>query len=212
MTIVLATKNKDKIREIRKILSDLTVEFKTMADFPDMPDVEEDGATLEENALKKAMEFHKFTGLPALADDTGLEVDALSGAPGVFSSRFAGEEASYEDNRKKLLEELKDVPEENRGAQFRCVVAFADGSRRMTTEGIVRGKILTEEQGTGGFGYDPVFWVPEFEKTFAEMDLEKKNMISHRGIAFREMKARLESYIPTSTKKAVKMGTPIKRC
>ncbi|NOY77901.1 MAG: XTP/dITP diphosphatase [Calditrichaeota bacterium] len=195
MTIVLATKNKDKIREIKKILSDLSIELKTMADFPDMPDVEEDGATLEENALKKAVEFHNFTGLPALADDTGLEVDALSGAPGVYSSRFAGEEASYADNRKKLLEELKGVPEEKRGAQFRCVVAFVDGSYQMTTEGIVRGKILTEERGNGGFGYDPVFWLPEFEKTFAEMDLDKKNGISHRGIAFRKMKAKLEAYL-----------------
>ena len=192
MKIVLATKNKDKIREIKKILSDLPVEIKTMADFEGIPDVEEDGATLEENAIKKATEFHKFTGLPAIADDTGLEVDALNGAPGVYSSRFAGEEASYEDNRKKLLRELENVPEAKRGAQFRCVVAFADGSRRMTTEGIVRGKILQEERGDSGFGYDPVFWVPEFEKTFAEIDLEKKNAISHRGIAFRKMKAELK--------------------
>lgn len=192
MKIVLATKNKDKIREIKKILSDLPVEIKTMADFEGIPDVEEDGATLEENAIKKATEFHKFTGLPAIADDTGLEVDALNGAPGVYSSRFAGEEASYEDNRKKLLRELENVPEAKRGAQFRCVVAFADGSRRMTTEGIVRGKILREERGDSGFGYDPVFWVPEFEKTFAEIDLEKKNAISHRGIAFRKMKTELK--------------------
>ncbi len=189
MTIVLATKNKDKIREIKEILSDLPVELKTMADFPEMPDVEEDGVTLEENALKKAMEFHKLIGLAALADDTGLEVDALSGAPSVYSSRFAGEKASYRDNREKLLKELKDVPEDNRGAQFRCVVAFVNGSRKITTEGIVRGKILQEEQGKSGFGYDPVFWVPEFKKTFAEIDLEKKNAISHRGIAFRKMKA-----------------------
>ncbi len=192
MTIVLATKNQDKIREIREILSDLPVEFKTMANFPDMPDVIEDGETLEENAIKKAMEFHKFTGLPALADDTGLEVDVLNGAPGVYSSRFAGAEASYADNRKKLIEELKDISTEDRGAQFRCVVAFVDGSRKITTEGIVRGKILPEEQGNSGFGYDPVFWVPEFKKTFAEIDLEKKNAISHRGIAFRKMKAELK--------------------
>jgi len=193
MTIVLATKNEDKIREIKEILSDLPVELKTMADFPEMPDVEETGATLKENALKKAMEFHKFTGLPALADDTGLEVDALSGAPGVYSSRFAGEDASYADNRKKLLEELKDVPEDSRTAQFRCVVAFVEGSYEITTEGIVRGKILRAEQGDRGFGYDPVFWVPEFKKTFAEIDPEKKNLISHRGIAFRKMKAKLEA-------------------
>ena len=192
MKIVLATKNKDKIREIKKILSDLPVEIKTMADFEGIPDVEEDGATLEENAIKKATEFHKFTGLPAIADDTGLEVDALNGAPGVYSSRFAGEEASYEDNRKKLLRELENVPEAKRGAQFRCVVAFADGSRRMTTEGIVRGKILREERGDSGFGYDPVFWVPEFKNTFAEIDLEKKNAISHRGIAFKKMKTELK--------------------
>ncbi len=192
-SLVLATKNRDKIREIREILSDFPIEIKTLEDFPDMPDVEEDGATLDENAIKKARAFHEFTGLPALADDTGLEVDALDGAPGVYSSRFAGEEATYADNREKLLREMASVPAEARGAQFRCVVAFVNGDQVLTAEGIVRGTITREPAGSDGFGYDPVFFVPELGRTFAEIDLETKNKISHRGIAFRKMKAKLHS-------------------
>lgn len=191
MTIVLATKNRDKIREIKEILADLPVEIKTSADFPGIPDVEEDGRTLQENAVKKAKQFHQFTGLPALADDTGLEVDALHGAPGVYSSRFAGEKATYEDNRKKLLHKMKTVPDENRGAQFRSVAAFVNGDHVFTTEGIVRGTITRKPAGSGGFGYDPIFFVPELGRTFAEISLKEKNNISHRGRALRKMKEKL---------------------
>ncbi len=191
--LVLATKNRDKIREIQEILSDFSIEIKTLEDFPDMPDVVEDGQTLEENAIKKARSFHQFTGLPALADDTGLEVDALNGAPGVYSSRFAGENASYADNREKLLREMSAVPDEARGAQFRCVVAFVNADQVLTVEGIVRGTITRVPSGSGGFGYDPIFFVPELGRTFAEIDLETKNKMSHRGIAFRKMKEKLQS-------------------
>ncbi len=192
-TLVLATKNRDKIREIREILADLPIEIKSTEDFPGMPDVVEDGATLEENAVKKAREFHQFTGLPALADDTGLEVEALNGAPGVYSSRFAGEEASYADNREKLLREMAHIPDGKRDARFRCVVAFVDGEQVLTVEGIVRGEITRTPAGSDGFGYDPVFYVPELGRTFAEIDLNTKNQISHRGIAFRKMKEKLKA-------------------
>ncbi len=191
--LVLATKNRDKIREIREILSNFSIEIKSLEDFPDMPDVVEDGATLEENAVKKARAFYHFTGLPALADDTGLEVDALNGAPGVFSSRFAGENATYRDNREKLLHDLSGVPDGERGAQFRCVVAFVYGEQVLTAEGIVRGEITHQSVGQGGFGYDPIFFVPELGQTFAEIDLETKNKISHRGIAFRKMTEKLRA-------------------
>jgi|Deesub1362B_J571_1020462.scaffolds.fasta_scaffold00887_15 XTP/dITP diphosphohydrolase len=192
--IVLATRNEDKVRELRAILADLPVEIVSATEFRDLPPVEENGATLEENALLKARAVHRFLGLPALADDTGLEVDALGGRPGVYSSRFAGEQATYEDNVRKLLEELKDVPD-GRTARFRCVAAFVDGETELLAEGVCEGQILHEPRGTGGFGYDPVFYVPEKGKTFAEMTLEEKNRISHRSRAFQRMKELLEQYL-----------------
>ena len=184
--IVLATHNRDKLKEIRRLLDPAQFELLTLDDFDDFPEIEEDGATLEENALKKAREVYRATGLLSVADDTGLEVDALGGRPGVYSSRFAGENASYADNVRKLLEEMKDVPPDERTARFRCVVAIVDGRRETTVEGICEGRITTEPRGQGGFGYDPVFWVPEAGKTFAEMSAEEKNAVSHRGRAFRK--------------------------
>ena len=184
--IVLATHNRDKLKEIRRLLDPAQFELLTLDDFDDFPEIEEDGATLEENALKKAREVYRATGLLSVADDTGLEVDALGGRPGVYSSRFAGEDASYADNVRKLLEEMKDVPQDERTARFRCVVAIVDGTRETTVEGICEGRITTEPRGRGGFGYDPVFWVPEAGKTFAEMSAEEKNAVSHRGRAFRK--------------------------
>ena len=184
--IVLATHNRDKLKEIRRLLDPAQFELLTLDDFDDFPEIEEDGATLEENALKKAREVYRATGLLSVADDTGLEVDALGGRPGVYSSRFAGENASYADNVRKLLEEMKDVPPDERTARFRCVVAIVDGRRETTVEGICEGRITTEPRGQGGFGYDPVFSVPEAGKTFAEMSAEEKNAVSHRGRAFRK--------------------------
>ena len=184
--IVLATHNRDKLKEIRRLLDPAQFELLTLDDFDDFPEIEEDGATLEENALKKAREVYRATGLLSVADDTGLEVDALGGRPGVYSSRFAGENASYADNVRKLLEEMKDVPPDERTARFRCVVAIVDRRRETTVEGVCEGRITTEPRGQGGFGYDPVFWVPEAGKTFAEMSAEEKNTISHRGRAFRK--------------------------
>ena len=194
MKLLLATRNRDKVREIRSVLADLDVELICAADVPDLPEVEEDADTLEGNAIKKAMTLHKITGLPTLADDTGLEVEALGGAPGVYSSRYAGPDATYADNVQKLLQAMRDVPESRRQAQFRTVVAFAHDGNVETVEGICRGVITTEPRGSNNFGYDPVFYVPDLGKTMAEMTLEEKNRISHRGRALQEIKKRLAAY------------------
>lgn len=185
MKIVLATNNKHKVTEIKNILAGVSAEILTLEDFPGAPQVEETGETLEENAILKARTICQFTGLPSLADDSGLEVDALDGAPGVRSSRFAGEGCSYEDNNKKLLKLLENVPWEKRKARFVSVVALArvpDGM--VTVRGEIEGLIGLEEKGEDGFGYDPIFYVPELKKTFAQLSLEEKNKISHRARAF----------------------------
>jgi len=194
MQLVLATQNRDKIREIRQLLEDLPVTIMTCDDFLEFPDIEETGTTLEENAILKAHGIAKFTGYAALADDSGLEVDALGGAPGVYSSRYAGPGCTYDDNNRKLLAELKEIPEEKRMARFRTVIAVAwDEDRMDTVEGSAEGVITSEKYGGEGFGYDPVFYYPPAGKTFAEMTLEEKNGVSHRGKALvkaRELLAR----------------------
>lgn len=184
--ILLATQNLDKVKEIRSILGCDGWEVLSLRDFPQFPAIEEDGASLLENAQKKARTAHQWTGLLSLADDTGLEVDALNGAPGVYSSRFAGEKVTYQENVKKLLEVLRGIPESHRTARFRCVVDIVDHGREEYVEGVCEGVILSECRGEQGFGYDPVFYVPEIGKTFAEMTVEEKNAISHRGKAFRK--------------------------
>jgi XTP/dITP diphosphohydrolase len=189
MKLILATRNQHKTKEIKKILADSQIEILTLKDFPDVPEVEETGKTLEENAVLKAKSIFNATGIPALADDSGLEVDTLDGAPGVMSARFAGPECSYKDNNLKLLKLMEGIPEEKRGATFRCVVALALSSDDIrVVEGRVRGFITKKEIGGNGFGYDPVFFYPELGKTFAELEPEEKNRISHRGIAFRKAK------------------------
>lgn len=195
MEIVLATRNSDKIREIKDALKGTGFKFLTFSDFPSFPSPEEKGKTFRENALLKAEEVARFTGKIALSDDSGLEVDALGGAPGIYSSRFAGENVSYEDNNKKLLSLLKGIPEEKRGATFRCVIALAKpDKKRITVEGVCRGKIAEYPRGEDGFGYDPVF-VPEgYSKTFAEISLEEKNRISHRAKALRKAREVLEEF------------------
>ncbi len=187
-TIVLASRNKDKIKELRETLAPLGIELKSTYDFPELEEVVEDQPTLEGNALKKARYVFEKTGLPALSDDTGLEVDALDGRPGVYSARYAGESASYRDNLNKLLEELKGIKPKDRGAQFRTVAAFVTPDGAYTFEGICRGEILTKEHGDKGFGYDPVFRPVEYAQTFAELDAETKNEISHRGKAIEKLK------------------------
>ncbi|MDD3806491.1 MAG: RdgB/HAM1 family non-canonical purine NTP pyrophosphatase [Candidatus Marinimicrobia bacterium] len=187
MKLVLATHNKDKVFELRVLLKNEPVILLTFDDFPGMPEVIEEGKTLEENALKKATQIYHYTGLPVLSDDTGLEVIALDGAPGVMSSRYAGESVTYAQNVEKLLREMSDIPEEQRGACFRTVMVYFDGKKKLITEGKVCGYILKETRGDGGFGYDPVFYYPPLKKTFAEMTREEKNHISHRGQALFKM-------------------------
>lgn len=192
-TIVLASQNKDKIEELRSTLAPLGIELKSTYDFPQLEDVVEDQPTLEGNAIKKARYVFEETGLPSLSDDTGLEVDALDGRPGVYSARYAGEAATYQDNLNKLLKEMKGVALMDRKAQFRTVVAFITSEGRYTFEGICRGEILTEARGDQGFGYDPVFRPEGYEQTFAELDAKTKNEISHRGRAVQKFVDFVES-------------------
>ncbi|HBA72422.1 MAG: non-canonical purine NTP pyrophosphatase, RdgB/HAM1 family [Geobacteraceae bacterium GWC2_55_20] len=193
MQLVVATRNRGKIRELEAMLGDLVDEFRCTADLADFPDTVEDGSTFEENALKKAREASMFTGLPALADDSGLVVDALGGRPGVFSARFAGEGAGDAANNLRLLEELRSVPAEERQAAFVCVLALVtpDGFEKTFT-GRVGGRILETPRGHGGFGYDPLFLVDGFDCSMAELELERKNGISHRGQAFRQFREYLK--------------------
>jgi XTP/dITP diphosphohydrolase len=187
--LVLATRNRHKAVELVALLGDLGITVRTLDEFPDAPDVVEDGETCEANAVKKARAITEFTGLPAVADDTGLEVDALGGRPGVFAARYAGEHATYEDNCRKLLQELTGVPRERRTARFLTVAAIAlpsDGIQ--VARGTLDGLIAEEARGTLGFGYDPVFYVPEIRKTLAQISADQKNMISHRAKAFAEVR------------------------
>lgn len=179
--IVLASRNQHKIQEMREILSPLGIELLSALDFPELKEVEEDLPTLEGNALKKARYVSQTTNLPALSDDTGLEVKALGNAPGVYSARYAGENASYDDNVTKLLSEMEKKGDRN--AQFRTVVAFVDGDKESVFEGICEGEITDSRRGERGFGYDPVFQPKGYLITFAELDSEEKNRISHRGKA-----------------------------
>ncbi|HZG18100.1 MAG TPA: XTP/dITP diphosphatase [Candidatus Bathyarchaeia archaeon] len=190
--VVLATRNKGKVREMERLFAPLGWEIISLDDFPDAPEVVEDGETFTANALKKATTISAATGLPAIADDSGLEVDALEGRPGVCSARFAGEQASDEDNWKKLLTELKDTPKEKRTARFRCVLAFVEpGKEPITASGACEGVILREPAGTNGFGYDPVFFLPEQMCTMAQLAPERKNQISHRAKAMENLLAEI---------------------
>lgn len=221
MDIVVATRNRDKAKEIGSIMAPIDVTLLSLDEFEGAPDVVEDGRTLEENALKKAREIRDYTGRCALADDTGLEVEALGGAPGVYAARYAGADATYDDNCRKLLREMTGVPPDRRGARFRCVIAIAltdevsrelrrrieDGhveldqsvgdenqSLVLISEGMIEGRITTEKRGDAGFGYDPVFEVRPAGKTLAEMAVEEKNRISHRYRALVEAREMLLRY------------------
>ncbi|MFO7606818.1 MAG: XTP/dITP diphosphatase [Desulfurivibrionaceae bacterium] len=185
-TIVLATRNEGKVREFREILSDFDVDLRSLNDFGPIPEAVEDGETFDENAYKKAHFTAKVLGLPAMSDDSGLVVEALNGAPGVHSARYAGDKADDKDNIAKLLKEMEGI--EDRRAAFECVISLAVPSGpALTYEGRCKGTITTKPSGSGGFGYDPVFYSPELGKTFAESTLEEKNQISHRGRALKEL-------------------------
>jgi XTP/dITP diphosphohydrolase len=185
MNLVLATNNRDKIREIKQALDGLDIHILTADDFDDFPEIEETGETLEDNAILKAEGIFNATGLTALADDSGLEVDYLNGAPGVFSSRYAGPDCTYDDNNNKLLGQLQGVPHDRRKARFCCVIAVCFGEEdTICVEGTADGFIAeTKSAARGGFGYDPVFFYPPLGKTFAELTLAEKNGVSHRGRA-----------------------------
>ncbi len=191
--IVIATSNRDKVTEIQHVLHDLPITILSINDLGNMPEVVEDQPSLRGNALKKAKEISKQFDLPVVSDDTGLEVDALDGAPGVYSSRFAGANATYEDNVTKLLQQLANVPPALRTARFRTVIAFGENGNFHTVEGVCEGEILRERRGNNGFGYDSVFFIPEYKKTLAEMSLEQKNKISHRAKALLNLKDMLKN-------------------
>jgi XTP/dITP diphosphohydrolase len=188
MQIVIATNNKDKLREISQILGIEGVEFLGLDAFPECPEAEETGQTYADNALIKAQTAAYHAGTWALADDSGLEVDALGGQPGIFSSRYAGLGASYAGNVRKLLESLKNVPDEKRTARFVCSIALvSNNNRAYFTEGRVEGRIISEPRGENGFGYDPVFLLPELDKTMAQLAPVEKNKISHRTMALNKI-------------------------
>lgn len=192
--IVLATKNKHKLEEIQQICSDLPLVWLDLEQIGFTDEFIENGSTFEENALIKAKSVQRFCGLPVVADDSGLVVDALGGAPGIYSSRFSGPDATTEKNNALLLEKLKNVPWNQRTARFVCVAAFVDERIQETFEGVVTGKILDEYRGSGGFGYDPLFQPDGYTKTFAELGDEIKNKISHRARAFQKLKQFLLKY------------------
>jgi len=187
--LVLATRNPHKGAELVALLSDLGIRIRTLAEFPDAPEVAEDGQTCEANAVKKAQAIMQHTGRTAVADDTGLEVDALGGRPGVHAARYAGPNATYEDNWRKLLRELEGVPRERRRACFITVAAIARPSAKVeVVDGVLEGLIAEEPAGIQGFGYDPVFFVPEAGKTLAELTADEKNRISHRARALAKVR------------------------
>jgi len=192
--IVLATTNKGKTREIREMLKGFPIEIKNLDDFGPIPEVIEDGETFDDNAYQKASFTAKVLGYPAIADDSGLCVEALDGAPGVYSARYAGENANDADNVQKLLKELKD--KENRNAAFQCVISIAvPTGAALTYEGSCEGIITREPAGENGFGYDPLFFFPKFNKTFAQLSMEEKALVSHRGKAFREVTLEMDKIL-----------------
>ena len=195
LEVIVATRNKGKVREIRDALKGLNLRIHAVSDFSDVPEVVEDGDSFTENALKKARFYSKAFGKLTIADDSGLEVDCLQGLPGIYSARYAGERASTEENNQKLLREIQDVPIAKRGARFKCVIAVTspDGKEAIA-EGSCKGRIGFKEKGRKGFGYDPLFILPRYGKTMAELTLEEKNRISHRGKALRKIRRILQSF------------------
>jgi XTP/dITP diphosphohydrolase len=202
-TLVLASRNGKKLIELRERLKDLGITVQSVENFPRAPEVEETGATFRENAALKAEAIRDATGLPALADDSGICVDALDGAPGVRSARFAGERASDEQNNRLLLEKLADVPDGERTGRFACCLALAaPGEETIYFDGTVEGTILHKPRGEEGFGYDPVFYSPELGKAFAEGTRDEKNEVSHRGRALRKLRAYLSGSDPSERKQS----------
>ena len=192
--LVLATRNRGKILEFQELLSPFEAEIRGLDDFGPIPEIVEDGATFDENAYKKAVMTAKMLGFPALADDSGLVVEALGGAPGVHSARYAGEGATDQARNLKLLKAMEGVT--NRKARFECVISIAvPRGPALTYEGVCEGRIVHEMAGENGFGFDPVFYYPPMEKTFAEMTREEKNRVSHRGKAMSELRREFDKVL-----------------
>lgn len=196
MELIVATTNRGKFGEIEEALKDLPLVLRCLADFPGAPVVEEDQPTFEENALKKARTIARWSGKPALADDSGLVVPALEGRPGIHSARYAGKGADDEANRQKLVEELKEAPDEKRNASFVCIMVLVTPSgKEKIVEGRCEGTIAREPRGSLGFGYDPLFYLPSLQKTMAELPLQEKNKISHRGQALQKLREVLLGFL-----------------
>lgn len=194
--LIFATGNEGKLKEIRRILEDLDVEVLSLKEAGIQVEIEENGSTFTENAIIKATEIMKLTGLLTLADDSGLEVDCLNKEPGIYSARYLGESTSYDIKNKAILDRMKETQGNERSARFVCAIAavFPDGTCLNTLE-TMEGQIADTIAGTGGFGYDPIFYLPEYECTAAELSIDEKNKISHRGKALSEMKEKLKNYI-----------------
>jgi XTP/dITP diphosphohydrolase len=190
MDIIFATKNKGKLREVNKILADTNFVIRSLDDFSDAPAIIEDASTFEGNALIKVKTVFDEYRLPVIGDDSGLAVEQLNGAPGVYSARYAGENCTYEDNNCKMIEELKKYPHPH-PAKFICCAAYYNGGQYVTATGELKGNIITEFRGTNGFGYDPIFIPEGYDISMAEMSAEDKNKISHRGRAFSKLKSML---------------------
>ena len=194
--LVVATKNKKKLQEIRELLSDLPLRVTSLEDYPDAPRIVEDGRTFEQNAIKKAATIALYTRKLVLGEDSGLEVKALHNRPGVYSARYAGEDATDPKNNRKLLSELKGVPAKKRGGRYRCAVALADGHGLIgVVSGTCSGRIALEPKGTFGFGYDPLFLIEKFGKTFAQLGPEVKHAMSHRYRALKKARGLMERYL-----------------
>tara|TARA_B100000029_G_scaffold433792_1_gene446821 strand:+ start:1527 stop:2129 length:603 start_codon:yes stop_codon:yes gene_type:complete len=188
MEIILATHNIDKCRELQRAFINTNIKLLTLKDFPDIHEIIEDGNTLEENAFIKSRTVFNLTKIPTVSDDTGLVVDALNGAPGVYSARYAGENCSYSDNVNKLLLDMENIDKKNRNATFKTVITYVSHDLELVAEGSVKGIITKKPFGDKGFGYDPIFYVLSHKKTFAEMSINEKNKCSHRGQAIANLK------------------------
>lgn len=193
--IVIATSNKHKVSEISAKIQPFFDEILSLADFPEIGEIVEDGNTIEENSFIKSRACFNFSKIASVADDTILEVDALNGDPGLYTARYAGDKATYEDNMKKLLKNLEGIEMHLRTARFRTIISYVDGINDFHVEGVIEGKITNSKLGTNGFGYDPIFFSEKFNMTLAQMNSEQKNQISHRGLAIKKFVSKIRDIL-----------------
>jgi len=196
--ILIASTNRHKVREIQKIFDFPATRFSSLTEYHDIPEAVEDGKTFEENSLIKAKHYYQYTQTPVIADDSGLVVPALNGEPGIHSARYAGEQSAYDKNNALLLSRMKELQDDQRFAYFVCVIVYFDGKDILISEGRAEGRIIDQLKGTGGFGYDPLFYYPAAGKTFAEMASEEKNQVSHRSRALQGLREKLVKHLDNS--------------